>query len=52
MHIESRIKVNGIHQKEKYIFGSDMSEDELCSLAENRAKSVGYEGTYTRNDKK
>ena len=40
MHIESRISGEWYPSKAKYIFGSDMSEDEACSLAENRAKSV------------
>ena len=38
MHIESRIKGEWYPSKAKYIFGSDMSEDTACSLAENRAK--------------
>ena len=38
MHIESRIKGEWYSSRGKYIFGSDMSEDEACSLAENRAK--------------
>ena len=39
MHIESRIKGEWYPSKAKYIFGSDMSEDTACSLAESRAKS-------------
>ena len=38
MHIESRISGEWYPSKAKYIFGSDMSEDTACSLAENRAK--------------
>jgi hypothetical protein len=38
MHIESRIEGEWYPSKAKYIFGSDMSEDTACSLAENRAK--------------
>ena len=38
MHIESRIDGKWYPSKSKYIFGSEMSEDEACSLAENRAK--------------
>ena len=38
MHIESRIDGKWYSSKSKYIFGSEMSEDEACSLAENRAK--------------
>ena len=38
MHIESRINGEWYSSKSKYIFGSEMSEDEACSLAENRAK--------------
>ena len=38
MHIESRIKGEWYPSKAKYIFGSEMSEDTACSLAENRAK--------------
>ena len=38
MHIESRIKGEWYSSRGKYIFGSDMSEDTACSLAENRAK--------------
>jgi len=38
MHIESRIKGEWYSSKAKYIFGSEMSEDTACSLAENRAK--------------
>ena len=38
MHIESRIEGEWYPSKAKYIFGSDMSEDAACSLAENRAK--------------
>ena len=38
MHIESRIEGEWYSSKAKYIFGSDMSEDTACSLAENRAK--------------
>ena len=38
MHIESRIKSEWYSSRGKYIFGSDMSEDTACSLAENRAK--------------
>ena len=39
MHIESRVKGEWYSSKGKYIFGSDVSEDEACSHAENRAKS-------------
>ena len=39
MHIESRIKGEWYSSRGKYIFGSDVSEDEACSLAESRAKS-------------
>ena len=38
MHIESRIEGEWYPSKAKYIFGSEMSEDTACSLAENRAK--------------
>ena len=38
MHIESRIEGEWYSSKAKYIFGSEMSEDTACSLAENRAK--------------
>jgi len=38
MHIESRIDGKWYSSKSKYIFGSEMSEDTACSLAENRAK--------------
>ena len=38
MHIESRIEGEWYSSKSKYIFGSEMSEDTACSLAENRAK--------------
>ena len=38
MHIESRIDGEWYSSKAKYIFGSEMSEDTACSLAENRAK--------------
>ena len=38
MHIESRIDGEWYSSKSKYIFGSEMSEDTACSLAENRAK--------------
>ena len=38
MHIESRISDEWYPSKAKYIFGSEMSEDTACSLAENRAK--------------
>tara|TARA_B100000927_G_scaffold234343_1_gene194768 strand:- start:3 stop:434 length:432 start_codon:yes stop_codon:yes gene_type:complete len=38
MHIESRINGEWYSSKSKYIFGSEMSEDTACSLAENRAK--------------
>ena len=38
MHIESRIDGKWYPSKSKYIFGSEMSEDEACSLAESRAK--------------
>ena len=39
MHIESRIKGEWYSSRGKYIFGSNVSEDEACSHAESRAKS-------------
>ena len=38
IEIESRIEGEWYPSKSKYIFGSEMSEDTACSLAENRAK--------------
>ena len=38
VEIESRIEGEWYPSKSKYIFGSEMSEDTACSLAENRAK--------------
>ena len=38
MHIRITNKGEWYPSKAKYIFGSDMSEDTACSLAENRAK--------------
>jgi len=38
IEIESRIEDEWYPSKAKYIFGSEMSEDTACSLAENRAK--------------
>ena len=40
MHIESRIEGEWYSSRGKYIFGSNVSEDEACSHAESRAKSV------------
>ena len=38
VNIESRIDGEWYSSEGKYIFGPDRSEDEACSLAENRAK--------------
>ena len=38
IEIESRIEGEWYPSKSKYIFGSEMSEDTACSLAENPAK--------------
>ena len=35
---ETDLEYDSRESKAKYIFGSDMSEDTACSLAENRAK--------------
>ena len=40
MHIESRIEGEWYSSRAKYIFGSNVSEDEACSHAESRAKSI------------
>ena len=40
MHIESRIEGEWYSSRGKYIFGSNVSEDEACFHAESRAKSV------------
>ena len=53
MHIESRIEGEWYPSKGKYIFGSDMSEDDgLFSCRKSCKSQKSYIGTYTRNDKK